>query len=141
MALEYEQISSNSTCERASTSHEPLEKTPCDAEGYSVIISPSDGTAINGNDVEHHSTKENLAKSCLLAVHVEKDSAQGEARDIELGGFFSEDVASNEILPPDILKVQKQEKIKRLSEKNLDKLDGIWKKVSLLATFDDYLDK
>lgn len=134
MAIEYEQISSDSTSERASIVHEPsIEKTPRDAEGSSVIILPSDGAAIVESDVEHNSV--NLAMSYLPAVHAEKDSAQGEAGDIELGGFFLEDVPSNEILPPDILKAQRLEKIKSLSEKkNLDKLDGIWKKASLLAT-------
>lgn len=126
MAIEYEQISSDSTSERASIVHEPsIEKTPCDAEGSSVIILPSDGAAIVESDVENNSVNR---------VHAEKDSAQGEAGDIELGGFFLEDVPSNEILPPDILKAQRLEKIKSLSEKkNLDKLDGIWKKASLLA--------
>jgi ATP-dependent RNA helicase DHX29 len=121
--------------------HEPLiEKDPHDVESNSAIIFPSNGAAINSSDVEKHSANENPAKSCLPAVHVEKDSAQGVAGDIELGGFFLEDMPSNE-MHPDILKAQKLEKIKRLSEKNLDKLDGIWKKVCLLATFHDYLDE
>lgn len=122
-------------------SHELLiEKGSHDDVSYSAIILPSDGAAINGSDVENHSVEGDLTKSCLPEVYVEKDSAQGEAGDIELGGFFLEDVPSNEI-HPDILKAQKLEKIKRLSEKNLDKLDGIWKKVNLLATFHDYLDE
>nr|XP_027190710.1 DExH-box ATP-dependent RNA helicase DExH7, chloroplastic isoform X2 [Cicer arietinum] len=128
LALEYEQISTNHASERASMSHELLiEKGSHDDVSYSAIILPSDGAAINGSDVENHSVEGDLTKSCLPEVHVEKDSAQGEAGDIELGGFFLEDVPSNEI-HPDILKAQKLEKIKRLSEKNLDKLDGIWKK-------------
>ncbi|KAJ1400427.1 P-loop containing nucleoside triphosphate hydrolase [Sesbania bispinosa] len=131
LGIEYEhEISSNSASERASTGHEPFdcfkEKTPSDAEGF---ILPSDGTSVNASDVEHHSMDENLAKSCSPVVDKGNDSAEGDVGDVELGGFFLEDVPSNEILPPDILKLQKQEKIKRLSEKkNLDKLDGIWKK-------------
>ncbi|KEH32765.1 ATP-dependent RNA helicase [Medicago truncatula] len=128
LALEYEQISTNHASEGASMGHEPLiEKDPIDEESNSAIVFPSNEGAINGSDAEHHSVEENLAKSCLPAVHVEKDSAEGVAGDIELGGFFLEDVPSNEI-HPDILKAQKIEKVKRLSEKNLDKLDGIWKK-------------
>ncbi|WJX97043.1 RNA helicase [Trifolium repens] len=128
LALEYEQISTNHASEGASMGHEPLiEKDPHDVENNSAIIFPSNGAAINSSDVEKHSANENPAKSCLPAVHVEKDSAQGVAGDIELGGFFLEDMPSNE-MHPDILKAQKLEKIKRLSEKNLDKLDGIWKK-------------
>ncbi|XP_061363539.1 DExH-box ATP-dependent RNA helicase DExH7, chloroplastic isoform X2 [Gastrolobium bilobum] len=134
LALQHEhEIGSKFASEKASTGHEPFdcfeEKAPCDAEGYSVIVSPSDGTPFDGSDVEHHSMEENLANSSSPVVCVEKDSAQGEAVDIELGGFFMDDVLSSEILPLDVLKIQKQEKIKRLSEKkNLDKLDGIWKK-------------
>ncbi|GAU44651.1 hypothetical protein TSUD_204320 [Trifolium subterraneum] len=128
LALEYEQISTKQASEGASMGHEPLiEKEPRDVESNSAIILPSNGAAIKSSDVENHSADENLAKSCLLAVHVEKDSAQEVAGDIELGGFFLEDMPSNDI-HPDILKAQKLEKIKRLSEKNLDKLDGIWKK-------------
>lgn len=102
------------------------ENTQCDTEGLA-----SDETAVDESDVESHSMVEHLVKSCSPVVHTEKDPVQGEVEDIELGGFFLEDVPSGEILPHDILKVQKQEKIKRLSEKNFDKLDGIWKKVIL----------
>ena len=141
MALQYEQqIGSNTSSERGSTSHEPFEcfkeKAPCDAAGYSATILPSDGTVIDGSDVEPHSMEEKKFSSPV--VHVEEDSVEGEAKEIELGGFFLEDALSNEILPPDILKLQKQEKFKKLFErKNLEKLDGIWKKV---GTFHDYLD-
>ncbi|XP_027329494.1 DExH-box ATP-dependent RNA helicase DExH7, chloroplastic isoform X2 [Abrus precatorius] len=118
LALEHEhEISSNFKSERASMGHDPFdsfeEKAPCEAKGL-----PSDETAVDGSDVESHN----------LVERMEKDSAQGEDGEIELGGFFLEDVPSDEILPPDILKVQKQEKIKRLTENNLDKLEGIWKK-------------
>ncbi|KAI5414339.1 hypothetical protein KIW84_040007 [Lathyrus oleraceus] len=128
LALEYEQISTNHASERASMGHEPLtEEATGDGESDSAIILPSNGEAINGGAVELPNVEENLASSCLPAAHVEKDSAQEVAEDIELGGFFLENVPSNEI-HSDILKAQKLEKIKRLSEKNLDKLDGIWKK-------------
>ncbi|XP_058752739.1 DExH-box ATP-dependent RNA helicase DExH7, chloroplastic isoform X2 [Vicia villosa] len=128
LALEYEQISTNHASERASMGHELLtEEATGDGENNSAIILPSNGEAINGGDVKLPRVEENLANSCLPAGHVEKDSAQEVAEDIELGGFFLENVSSNEI-HSDILKAQKLEKIKRLSEKNLDKLDGIWKK-------------
>ncbi|RZB54460.1 DExH-box ATP-dependent RNA helicase DExH7, chloroplastic isoform B [Glycine soja] len=128
LALEHEhEISYTFKSERASTGPEAVdcfkEKTPCDTEGLA-----SGKTEVAESDVESHSMVEHLVKSGSLVVHVEKDSAQGEVGDIELGGLFLEDASPSEILPPDILKVQKQEKIRRLSEKNLDKLDGIWKK-------------
>ncbi|KAL5182264.1 DExH-box ATP-dependent RNA helicase DExH7, chloroplastic [Glycine soja] len=128
LALEHEhEISYTFKSERASTGPEAVdcfkEKTPCDTEGLA-----SGKTEVAESDVESHSMVEHLVKSGSPVVHVEKDSAQGEVGDIELGGLFLEDASPSEILPPDILKVQKQEKIRRLSEKNLDKLDGIWKK-------------
>ncbi|CAJ1940427.1 unnamed protein product [Sphenostylis stenocarpa] len=128
LALEHEhEISSIFKSEGGSTDHESVdcskERTPCDTEGLAF-----DEKAVDGSDLESHSTVEYLVKSGSPVVGVEKDSAQGEVGDIELGGFFLEDDSSSEILAPDILKVQKQEKIKRLAEKNLDKLEGIWKK-------------
>ncbi|XP_047164207.1 DExH-box ATP-dependent RNA helicase DExH7, chloroplastic isoform X2 [Vigna umbellata] len=128
LSLEHgHEISSNLKSERASTGHEPVgcfrEKTPCDTEGLA-----SDKTAVDGSDLESHSMVEHLVKSGSPVVLAEKNSAQGEFGDVELGGFFLEDDSSSEILPLDILKVHKQEKIRRLSEKKLDKLEGIWKK-------------
>ncbi|OIV89273.1 hypothetical protein TanjilG_23733 [Lupinus angustifolius] len=133
LALQHgHEIGSSSASEGASTSHEPFdcskEESPCDAEGYLANVLPSDGTTIDRSDIEHHSIEDNFAKSNLPVLDVEKDSAEGEAVDIELGDFFLEGVPSNETLPPDILQVQMQEKTKRLYEKNLDKLEGIWKK-------------
>ncbi|KAF1887143.1 hypothetical protein Lal_00040740 [Lupinus albus] len=133
LALQHgHEIGSSSAYEGASTSHEPLdcskEESPCDADGYLANVLPSDGTIVDRSDIEHHSMEENVAKSNLSVLDLEKDSAEGEAVDIELGDFFLEGVPSNETLPPDILQVQMQEKTKRLYEKNLDKLEGIWKK-------------
>lgn len=52
--------------------------------------------------------------------------------DIELGDMFLEDSSSSQVLHPDIVELQKKEKMKELtSEKNLEKLEGIWKKVML----------
>ncbi|CAL0330726.1 unnamed protein product [Lupinus luteus] len=133
LALQHgHEIGSSSASEGTSTSHEPLdcskEESPCDEEGYLANVLPSDGTTVDRSDIEHHSMEEYFAKSNLAVLDVEKDSAEGEAVDIELGDFFLEGVPSNETLPPDILQVQMQEKTKRLYEKNLDKLEGIWKK-------------
>ncbi|TXG53796.1 hypothetical protein EZV62_019052 [Acer yangbiense] len=52
-----------------------------------------------------------------------------ESEDVELGDFFVEDAPSSDTLHPEILKLKQKEKMKELcSEKNLEKLDGIWKK-------------
>ncbi|KAL8528983.1 hypothetical protein ACS0TY_006448 [Phlomoides rotata] len=58
-----------------------------------------------------------------------KDALERESDDVELGDFFMEDSTSDQVLPPTVLEAQKKEKIKELrSEKNLEKLEGIWKK-------------
>ncbi|GFY88556.1 RNA helicase family protein [Actinidia rufa] len=49
--------------------------------------------------------------------------------DVELGNFFLEDASSSDIIPPEVVNLQKKEKVRELSsEKNLEKLEGIWKK-------------
>ncbi|XP_020965227.1 DExH-box ATP-dependent RNA helicase DExH7, chloroplastic [Arachis ipaensis] len=128
LALQYEQqISSN--YERASSGLSGHEPNTGDTAGYSETNLPSGGAVIDGSDVGHRSMEENIDKSSSLVVHIEENSVEGEAEEVELGGFFSEDVSSNEILPPDVLRLQKEEKFKRLLEsKNLENLDGIWKK-------------
>ncbi|MED6225014.1 hypothetical protein PIB30_089671 [Stylosanthes scabra] len=127
LALQYEQqISSN--YERESSGLSGHETNIGDTAGYSDTNLPSDGAVIDGSDVGHHSLEENIIKSSSPVVHVEENSVEGEAEEMELGGFF-EDASSNEILPPDVLRLQKEEKFKRLLEsKNLETLDGIWKK-------------
>ncbi|KAJ9552389.1 hypothetical protein OSB04_016434 [Centaurea solstitialis] len=52
-----------------------------------------------------------------------------DSEDIELGDMFLEDSSSGQVLHPEIVELQKKEKMKELtSEKNLEKLEGIWKK-------------
>ncbi|KFK40917.1 hypothetical protein AALP_AA2G060100 [Arabis alpina] len=59
---------------------------------------------------------------------VASDSDDGSV-DVELGDMFSEDVRTSEVLPHELLELQKKEKLRELrSEKNLGKLEGIWKK-------------
>lgn len=49
--------------------------------------------------------------------------------------MFSEDVPPSEASPHELLELQKKEKMRELrSEKNLEKLEGIWKKVTLHQT-------
>ncbi|KAI4298953.1 hypothetical protein L6164_032458 [Bauhinia variegata] len=134
LALQYgNEVASNSASQIRSTASESCdfskEETPCYTEGNSATILPSDETTIDETDVKHDSLEETSVSSSSLGVQVVEKGSAEEAGDVELGGFFLEDAPSNEILPPDILKVQKQEKIRKLSEKkNLEKLDGIWKK-------------
>lgn len=59
-----------------------------------------------------------------------EDALEGKSDDVELGDFFLEGSSSDQVLPPEVLELQKKEKIRELwSEKNLEKMEGIWKKV------------
>lgn len=59
-----------------------------------------------------------------------EDALGRESDDVELGDFFLEDSTLDQVLPPAVLETQKKGKIKELcSEKNLEKMEGIWKKV------------
>ncbi|XP_010414781.1 PREDICTED: DExH-box ATP-dependent RNA helicase DExH7, chloroplastic-like [Camelina sativa] len=52
-----------------------------------------------------------------------------DSEDVELGGTFFEEIPPSEASPHELLELQKEEKMRELrSEKNLGKLDGIWKK-------------
>ncbi|XP_019058918.1 PREDICTED: DExH-box ATP-dependent RNA helicase DExH7, chloroplastic isoform X2 [Tarenaya hassleriana] len=56
-------------------------------------------------------------------------ASDGSTEDVELGDMFSEDVPPAEASPHEILELQKKEMMRELcSEKNLVKLEGIWKK-------------
>ncbi|XP_031124357.1 DExH-box ATP-dependent RNA helicase DExH7, chloroplastic isoform X2 [Ipomoea triloba] len=58
----------------------------------------------------------------------EKTESEGESGDVELGNFLFEEASAAE-LPAEALERQKKEKLRELlSEKNLEKLEGIWKK-------------
>uniref|UniRef100_A0A2C9V5D8 RNA helicase n=1 Tax=Manihot esculenta TaxID=3983 RepID=A0A2C9V5D8_MANES len=111
--------------------HEQLQaKTSSSTIGQSNFVAFPKESPVNVLDMENSSSKEFPEKPVLSC-----ESAQGtivivdDARDVELGGLFFEDAASNEALPPEVLELQKKEKMRELSSgKNLEKLDGIWKK-------------
>ncbi|XVE94165.1 hypothetical protein REPUB_Repub01dG0258300 [Reevesia pubescens] len=80
------------------------------------------------NDTE--SSKEFSTKSIPSMLPAqEKSVSENMSEDVEIGDFFLEDSSINDALAPEVLKLQKREKMNELySEKNLKKLDGIWKK-------------
>lgn len=58
------------------------------------------------------------------------DTLDGKPEDMELGDLFLEESSLDQVLPSEVLEVQKKEKFRELcSEKNLEKMEGIWKKV------------
>ncbi|XP_010065338.2 DExH-box ATP-dependent RNA helicase DExH7, chloroplastic isoform X1 [Eucalyptus grandis] len=56
----------------------------------------------------------------------EENTTEGESGEVELGGLFSDDAPENELVTSEVLRLQKQERMRELcSEKNLE---GIWRK-------------
>ncbi|XP_021285972.1 DExH-box ATP-dependent RNA helicase DExH7, chloroplastic isoform X1 [Herrania umbratica] len=79
------------------------------------------------NDAE--SSKEFSTKSIPSLLPAQEGVSENMSEDVEIGDFFLEDDSTNDALLSEVLKLQKKEKMKELySEKNLEKLDGIWKK-------------
>lgn len=102
--------------------------TLCEVEGGSVMH-PSEST-FDGSIKECFSSTELSMNSVSSSVPLEERiAAQEDSGDVELSNFF-EDAPSSEVLPHEVLKLQNKEKMKELSSgKNLEKLEGIWKKV------------
>lgn len=136
--FEYERLSGCTSGDKSTSSmpHEHSEvKSLCNVEGCSAFIAEADesvvdGSVVDGKDMDCCSSKQFPMKFSPSPHVEEKHDAKEESEDIELGGFFLEDAPSNDGLPPEIVKLQKQEKMRKLHhETNLVKLDGIWKKV------------
>lgn len=101
----------------------------CDMEGDTVPTEfrvEVDQKGVGSSDSHEYSTN---AASLSIPMH-NGDALERESDDVELGDFFLEDCTSDQVLPPEVLELQKKEKMKELrSEKNLEKMEGIWKKV------------
>lgn len=82
------------------------------------------------NRTEFGTSKDSPVTSTLTDVPVQETVVGVEGTgDVELGNFFSEDGPLDENLSSEVYKLQKKEKMREMSEKNLEKLSGIWKKV------------
>ncbi|PNT42604.1 hypothetical protein POPTR_004G222900v4 [Populus trichocarpa] len=109
-----------------STPCEHLEAiTSLDVEGDSTIVE----SIVDENDLESSSSIGFPLNPVPSSVPLEGEIVSEESEDVEIGDFFIDDASSNDALPPGILELQKREKMRELcSEKNLEKLEGIWKK-------------
>ncbi|KAA8545478.1 hypothetical protein F0562_020262 [Nyssa sinensis] len=104
--------------------------TLCSEEGILVSVVDAVESKVDGSVVESSSSKEFSTEHDPSSIPVQNiiDSKE-ESEDVELGDFFLEDASSGEVLPPEVVKLQKKEKMKELSSgRNLEKLEGIWKK-------------
>ncbi|KAF3452627.1 hypothetical protein FNV43_RR03060 [Rhamnella rubrinervis] len=116
----------------SSMTHEQSErKEDCNVEGGLAFHSHADESTatIEEDGMEYSSSKEVQVKCTPLDVSIQEKIAEEDAEDVELGNFFLEDETSNEGLPPEVCNLQRKEKMRAVfSEKNLEKLEGIWRK-------------
>ncbi|XP_076959181.1 DExH-box ATP-dependent RNA helicase DExH7, chloroplastic-like [Bidens hawaiensis] len=100
-----------------------------------AVIAGEDGCIESTVDQVGPQDNEKVTDNCStedVSLSVPSQDADEDSGDIELGDMFLEDSSSGQVLPPEIVEMQKKEKMKELtSEKNLEKLEGIWKKVML----------
>ncbi|KAK4491260.1 hypothetical protein RD792_001996 [Penstemon davidsonii] len=97
----------------------------CSIEGDTEFEIEVDQKRVDNSGSHGYST-DNVSASVSAQV---RDAKEEESGDLDIGDFFMEDGTSEQVLPGAILELQKKEKIKELcSGKNLEKMEGIWKK-------------
>lgn len=86
---------------------------------------------VDQNLVDENSSIKSIGEGNLSSAPIDNESAlEGDSEDVELGNFFTEDASARDVLPAELLDLQKKERHRELySEKNFGKLEGIWKKV------------
>ncbi|KAF4374954.1 hypothetical protein G4B88_004705 [Cannabis sativa] len=99
-------------------------ETPGDVECASAFVSHVDESIVDGRVMELCGSEEVSVKATTSDEPIkDKDSAEEESPDVELGDFFSEDGPQNESLSLEVQKLQQKEKMREmLSDKNLEKL-------------------
>ncbi|WCJ18473.1 RNA helicase family protein [Euphorbia peplus] len=103
------------------------EKGSSDGCGDSAFVMRSEKLSADPNDIDSM----DFPVEQISSSTPDQDNiiSEDESEDVELGDSFFDDAASNEALPAQMLELQKKERMRELtSEKNLEKLDGIWKK-------------
>lgn len=111
---------SDETCDSMPYKY-PHNDTLCKVEGG--MESKVDQSVTESSSKE---LSEDIPSSILSNDSIAQEEESG---DVELGNFLFEDSSSSEVLPPEVVKLQKKERISELSfGKNLEKLEGIWKK-------------
>ncbi|KAL1204479.1 DExH-box ATP-dependent RNA helicase DExH7 [Cardamine amara subsp. amara] len=115
--------------EKESTSPIP-DKVHESVNADALSIQPLDDPSLGTNPVESSGSEEIQPKTIpSSSPGQELVTSDDNTEDVELGDMFSEDVPPSEASPHELLELQKKEKMRELcSEKNLEKLEGIWKK-------------
>lgn len=118
----------------SSTSHGNFEgKESSNIEDCMVFGLHAEETTVEEDKMGYSGPKELQVKCTPSVVSVEEKipAEEEDSVDVELGSFFLEDGLSDEGLPHDVYKLQRKEKMREISsEKNLEKLEGIWRKVA-----------
>ncbi|KAM1735057.1 hypothetical protein ACFX11_020446 [Malus domestica] len=111
--------------EQGSAPSEDTYDSPCkQCEGVYA-----DDLIVDESNTEHSGSIHSPVNSTPSVPVQGKIVAEEESTDVEIGNFFLEDGPSADVPPPEILELQKKERMREMSsEKNLEKLDGIWKK-------------
>ncbi|XP_042024342.1 DExH-box ATP-dependent RNA helicase DExH7, chloroplastic-like [Salvia splendens] len=97
-----------------------VDETACTEFGVQL-----EQTGLDSSDLHAHSSD-----NAPVSISMQNGDALDEKPDdVELGDFFSEDISLDQVLPREVLEEQKRERMRELcSEKNLEKMEGIWKK-------------
>lgn len=106
-----------------------------DVTSHKFGTSNIDKSEIRMDEVAVDNSSYEFTENNPSSVPIDDNVASGgEPEDVELGDFlFEEDSAAD--VSSTVLELQKKEKMRELcSQKNLEKLEGIWKKVNKFGT-------
>lgn len=113
------------------TSSEKLDVDNVPSHNFRTSTTHEQEIGIDEKVVVNSSSNEFTENSPSSGPIDDKVAPGGEAEDVELGDFLFEEVSSADVSST-ILELQKKEKMRELcSQKNLEKLEGIWKKVKV----------
>ncbi|KAL8151665.1 hypothetical protein V2J09_021473 [Rumex salicifolius] len=97
-------------------------------EATSCPEESSELESITAGDVMQQHSSSVISDDSLVFPVMDKTTTEEQSEDVELGSFFLEVESSGDVLPPEVLKMQKKEKSKIISRKALETLEGVWKK-------------
>ncbi|XP_047960360.1 DExH-box ATP-dependent RNA helicase DExH7, chloroplastic isoform X2 [Salvia hispanica] len=115
-----EYVPSGNSGGNAANIFDVVDETACTEFGVQL-----EQTGLDSSDLHEHSSE-----SAPVSISMQNGDASDEKPDdVELGDLFSEDISLDQVLPREVLEEQKRERMRELcSEKNLGKMEGIWKK-------------
>ncbi|KAG6398660.1 hypothetical protein SASPL_140127 [Salvia splendens] len=115
-----EYVPSGNSGGNAANKCDVVDETACTEFGVQL-----EQTGLDSSDLH-----ENSSDIAPVSISMQNgDTLYEKPDDVELGDFFSEDISLDQVVPRVVLEDQKRERMRELcSEKNLEKMEGIWKK-------------